>query len=166
MTREPRSYLADGRFFHIYARGVDGMVIFRDRRDRLAFLRLLATAVDRHDWSCHAFCLMNTHVHLVVEAALERVSRGMHLLLGVYAMRFNKRHGRHGHLFGDRYGATLIESDRSFWNAVDYVLQNPVRAGIVGSYEEWPWAGAAHLSTSRHPETSSKADEEGDCRRR
>jgi REP element-mobilizing transposase RayT len=145
MARALRSHLAGGRLFHVYARGVDSMVIFRDRRDRLSFLRLLATEVERHDWSCHAFCLMNTHVHLVLEAALERVSRGMHDLLGVYAMRFNTRHHRHGHLFGDRYGARVIETEDSLWRTVDYVLENPVRAGMVDAYEQWPWCGAAHL---------------------
>jgi len=124
MARRPRSHLADGRLFHVYARGVDSMVIFRDYRDRLAFLRLLATAVERHEWNCHAFCLMNTHVHVVVEAALAQVSRGLHLMLGVYAMRFNRRHGRHGHLFGDRYGARLIETETSLWRTVEYVLED------------------------------------------
>jgi putative transposase len=146
MARQPRFHLADGRFFHLYARGVDSMVIFRDHRDNLAFLRLLASAVERHDWSCHAFCLMNTHIHLVVEAALERVSRGMHDVLGVYAMRFNKRHARHGHLFGERFGARVIETEDSFWSTVGYVLENPVRAGLAQTYEEWPWCGAAHLA--------------------
>ena len=131
----PRHHLAEGRFFHLYARGVDSMVIFRDREDRLEFLALLAAAVDRHTWRCHAFCLMDTHVHLVVEAALERISRGMHVLLGLYARRFNVRHCRHGHVFGDRYGARMIESE-------------PVRAGMVATSADWPWCAAAHLAAS------------------
>ena len=149
MPRMPRNQLGDGRFFHLYARGVDSMVIFRDRDDRLEFLALLSTAVDRHTWRCHAFCLMDTHFHLVVEAALERISRGMHLLLFRYATRFNRRNRRHGHLFGDRYGARLIESDDALSRTVEYVLHNPVRAGMVATSADWPWCAAAH-----HPSTS------------
>jgi putative transposase len=144
----PRRHLAEGRFFHLYARGVDSMVIFRDRDDRLEFLALLAAAVDRHMWRCHAFCLMDTHVHLVVEAALERVSRGMHVLLGVYAKHFNIRHGRHGHVFGDRYGARVIESEDVLRVTIDYVLLNPVRAGMVATSGDWPWCAAAHPAAS------------------
>jgi putative transposase len=159
MARQPRYVLADGRFFHVYARGVDSMVIFRDRRDHLEFLRLLATTVERQEWRCHAFCLMNTHVHVVVEAALERLSRGMHALLGDYAMRFNRRHARHGHLFGDRYGARVIETENSLWRTVDYVLQNPVRAGLVETFERWPWCAAAHLPGGDPP--TLRAEREG-----
>jgi len=144
----PRHHLAEGRFFHLYARGVDSMVIFRDREDRLEFLALLAAAVDRHTWRCHAFCLMDTHVHLVVEAALERISRGMHVLLGLYARRFNVRHCRHGHVFGDRYGARMIESEDVLGITIEYVLLNPVRAGMVATSADWPWCAAAHLAAS------------------
>ena len=146
MARLPRQSLAGGQFFHLYARGVDHMVIFRDRDDRLEFLELLAVAVERHSWRCHAFCLMDTHIHLVVEAALARVSRGMHVLLGRYASRFNTRHGRSGHLFGDRYGARLIESEEVLSATVEYVLHNPVRAGMVQTSADWPWCGACRAA--------------------
>lgn len=149
MARLARSALAEGRFFHAHARGVDRMAIFRDREDRLEFLRLLTIAARRHRWRCHAFCLMDTHVHLVVESTLVRLSRGMHLALGRYARHFNDRHGRTGHLFGDRFGARLIADEEYLALAVDYVLHNPVRAGIVAAPEEWPWCGArsrAHSS--------------------
>lgn len=142
MARIPRSALAEGRFFHLYARGVDHLTIFRDRDDRLRFLQLLATATERETWLCHAFCLMDTHVHLVVEAAIARVSRGMQILLGRYARHFNDRYRRTGHLFGARFGARLIDSEEYLATVVEYVLQNPVRAGMVERNGDWPWSGA------------------------
>jgi REP element-mobilizing transposase RayT len=141
VARLPRSALAEGQFFHLYARGVDHLTIFRDRDDRLRFLQLLAAVTEREAWRCHAFCLMDTHVHLIVEAALARVSRGMQSLLGLYARHFNDRHRRSGHLFGDRFGAQLIESEPYLEIAVEYVLHNPVRAGMVESASDWPWSG-------------------------
>jgi putative transposase len=142
MARLPRSALAEGQYFHVHARGVNGMAIFRDRDDRLEFLRLVTIASRRHRWRCHAFCLMDTHVHVVIEAALVRVSRGMHLVLGRYARHFNDRYARTGHLFGGRFGARLIADDEYLALAVDYVLHNPVRAGIVDAPQDWPWCGA------------------------
>lgn len=142
MARLPRSVLADGRFFHVHARGVDRMAIFHDREDRLEFLRLMTIAAQRHRWRCHAFCLMDTHVHLVIEATLACLSRGMHSALGSYARHFNDRHGRTGHLFGDRFGARMIADEEYLAVVVDYVLHNPVRAGIVDAPHEWPWSGA------------------------
>lgn len=142
MARLPRYALADGRCFHLFARGVDHLTIFRDREDRLAFLELLAQVVVRERWVCDAFCLMDTHVHLVVEARLERISRGMQRLLGTYARRFNDRHGRVGHLFGDRYGARVITDDAYLRDVVDYVILNPVRAGVAETAADWPWAAS------------------------
>jgi REP element-mobilizing transposase RayT len=150
MARVPRSALAEGRFFHVYARGVDRVAIFRDRDDRLRFLQLLLLATERGTWDCHAFCLMDTHVHLVVEAAIERVSRGMQLLLGRYARHFNDRHQRVGHLFGGRFGARLIEDEDYLGAAVEYVLQNPVRAGMVAAAADWPWSGERLVRRSRY----------------
>ena len=47
-------------------------------------------------WRLHAWCLMGTHYHLLVEAPRERLSHGMHRLNGLYAQRFNRRHGQEG----------------------------------------------------------------------
>ena len=150
MARIPRSALAEGRFFHLYAHGVDRMTIFRDQDDRVRFLQLLAVATERDLWCCHAFCLMDTHIHLIVEAAIARVSHGMQLLLGGYARHFNDRHRRRGHLFGARFGARTIEDEAYLVSAVEYVLHNPVRAGMVERAEDWPWAEArARLRPSR-----------------
>jgi len=88
----------------------------------------------------HAFCLMKTHFHVVVEAELPRISKGMQRLLGPYAQDFNQRHGRAGHLFGDRYGARAIDSERYLGDAVQYVILNPVRAGLAESAADWPWS--------------------------
>ena len=144
MARLPRNVLAEGRFFHVTARGVAREAVFRDREDRLEFLGLLATAVRRHDWQTHAYCLMGNHLHLVVEAGLAQLSRGMHLLLGAYAQRFNERHGRVGHLFGDRFAARLIASEEYLATACGYVLLNPVRAGLCETAGEWPWSASRY----------------------
>ncbi len=148
MPRVPRYALADGGCFHLFARGVDHLTIFRDREDRLTFLDLLAQVVSRERWVCDAFCLMDTHVHLVIEARLEKVSLGMHRLLGTYARRFNDRYGRVGHLFGDRFGARVIGDEAYLRDVVDYVIANPVRAGIAESTDDWPWS-ASRFGRSR-----------------
>ena len=144
MARLPRYSLAESRIFHLYARGVDHLAIFRDRDDRLAFLALLSRVVSLDGWQAHAFCLMDSHVHLVVQARLPRISKGMQRLLGSYAQGFNQRHGRVGHLFGDRFGARVIESERYLGDVVDYVLLNPVRAGMVVSAADWPWSASRY----------------------
>jgi REP element-mobilizing transposase RayT len=135
--------LSDG-YFHANTHGVDEIAIFRDDDDRRAFLRLLAYVVRKDRWTCHAFCLMTTHYHVVVEAVLEDLSAGFRRLNGVYAQRFNRRHGREGHLFGDRFWSEQIESDEHLAAACRYVVANPVRAGLCATPVEWRWNGSRY----------------------
>jgi putative transposase len=73
---------------------------------------------------------MNTHYHLVIETTRIALSSGMKRLNGLYAQGFNDRHGRTGHLFGDRFWASLVESEEYLEAACLYVASNPVRAEL------------------------------------
>ncbi|MGH3105146.1 MAG: transposase [Gaiellaceae bacterium] len=140
MPRQPRSDLPDG-FYHVTARGVAGARIVRDDDDRRLFLGLLAGTVARCRWRCHAFCLMTTHYHLVLETTRADLSRGVQRLNGVHAQQFNVRHGRTGHLFGARFASWLIESEEHLEATCRYVRLNPVRAGLCREADDWPWSG-------------------------
>jgi REP element-mobilizing transposase RayT len=136
---------AGGRYFHVTTRGVEQRLIFVDDDDRRAFVRLLAEVVARHGWQLHAYCLMDNHVHLVVETTPLELSRGMHRLLFRYAQRFNARYDRKGHLFAGRFGARVVRSLRYLANACIYVVWNPVRAGLCLTPRAWPWSGGRIL---------------------
>jgi putative transposase len=139
VPRRPRNLLGDGTY-HVTARGVARSDIFRDTHDYRLFVRLFAEAVERFEWRCHAFCLMPNHYHLVIETRLASLSSGLHRLNGMYAQRFNKRHERWGHLFGERFEARLIETERHLRAACRYVLDNPVRAQLCRKRSDWPWS--------------------------
>jgi REP element-mobilizing transposase RayT len=98
-------------------------------------------------WYVHCWCLMTTHYHLLVVAPDDapRVSRAMQRLNSVYAREFNLRHARRGHLFGARFTDTLVGSPAHAERTVAYILENPVRAGIVRRFEQWPWSGLETL---------------------
>ena len=141
MPRILRTTLPDG-YFHVTARGVERRAIYLDREDCRSFLDLFASAVRRHGWDVYAFCLMGNHYHLVIEATRAELSGGVQRLNGVYAQRFNRRHGRWGHLFGGRFASWVIETDEHLYDACRYVLENPVRAGLCERTDDWPWSGS------------------------
>jgi putative transposase len=143
MGRLVRSKLDDG-IFHVTARGVAGVPIVRDDVDRSRWLALLGRDAARHRWQLEAFCLMTNHFHLVLAAKVEDLSAGMRALNGDYARTFNRRHRRHGHLFGQRFASWVIEGDEYVENAVRYVLLNPVRAGLCERAEQWLWSGSRY----------------------
>jgi REP element-mobilizing transposase RayT len=139
MPRRPRKLLHEGRFFHITARGVAGSMIFADDFDRRRFVLYLEDVSEYWGWRVVSWCLMGTHYHLVVEATQEQMSLAVHRLHCLYAMYFNRRHERRGHLFENRFSATLIRNDSHFAQTLAYIEHNPVRAGLCVEPADWLW---------------------------
>lgn len=130
----------EGAVYHITSRGNAREDIFLDKGDRSRFLEVLADVVTRYGWICHAYCLMTNHYHLLIETPEAGLSRGMHLLNGVYTQWFNRRHDRVGHLLQGRFKAILVEKESHLLELVRYVVLNPVRAKMVRSVRDWPWS--------------------------
>jgi len=135
----------------VYARGNDKRRIFAGDRDRREYLRLLGVAVQRHAWFCLAYCLMDNHVHLLLETPEPDLDVGMRRFHGAYAQEFNDRHGRSGHLFQGRYGAVRLRYPGQVPTAAAYIAANPVGAGLCGEPSGWPWSSHAVARQARAP---------------
>lgn len=145
MGRRARSFYP-GTPTHLIARGIDRQPIFLSDLDRYELLAILRKATETLEWQVLAWCLMTTHYHLLVVVPKDpRVSWAMQTVNSVYARYFNSRHGRRGHVFGERFADNLVESDPHGKRTINYILENPVRAGIVKKAEDWPWSGFATL---------------------
>ena len=95
---------------------------------------------------------MTTHYHLLVQTPQADLSAGMQRLNGLYAMRFNARHARRGHLFGARFHAIPVETESHLLETVRYLALNPVRAGACLDARDWPWSSYAVITgRSRNP---------------
>jgi putative transposase len=119
------------------------MIIFRDDDDRLLFLKLLAEEVSRCNWILQDYSLMGNHYHLAIGTPECTLSKGMHRLLTRYAQRFNRRHGRRGHLFQERFKSVLVEEESHATVLTRYIALNAVRAGFCARPEEWRWSSYA-----------------------
>ena len=146
MARKPREDV-EGAIQHVYARGNNRMPIFGDDRDRRTFLSLLAGVIRRTRWICFAYCLMENHVHLLVETPEANLGRGMQLLTSAYARTFNDRHERSGHVFQGRYGANRVTTDEQLLMTLAYIANNPVEAGLCDDPGQWRWS--SHGATCR-----------------
>lgn len=83
---------------------------------------------------------MPTHYHLLLGVAANSLQAGMHRLNGQYAQNFNRRHGRSGHLHGDRYHAEAVLTDGHMLYAFRYIARNPVEAGLCEGPADWLWS--------------------------
>lgn len=141
MSRRRRTFYR-GAIYHVVQRGNRRQAIYEDDSDRHLFLSLLEQTWRRYGFRYHAYCLMGNHYHLLVETPSLSLDKGMHWLNGVYATRFNTRHKVDGHVFQDRYWASLCETDEGIREVCRYIAANPLRAGLCKRAEDWRWSTA------------------------
>ncbi len=142
-----------GAFYHITARGNERKDIFKSGKDREQFLSYLASASGRYQAVVHAYCLMTNHYHLLLETPAGNLSQVMRHINGAYTTYFNTKRRRAGHLLQGRYKAILVEADEYAEELSRYIHLNPVRAGIAGNPEGYPWSSyAAYIGKTKPPE--------------
>jgi len=134
-----------GASYHINANALDGMPLYRDEVDRLRFFDMFAAEVERSDWTILEYTFMTTHYHVLLTLNKCTLSSGFQRLQSRYARSYNRRHGRRGVVWQQRFHDELIESDGHLFETVRYVALNAPRARMVDAAEDWPWCsyGAA-----------------------
>ncbi len=145
---------APGAFHHIICRGLERRVIFTDDEDRNEFVSRLRRVLTETSTRCFAWALIPDHFHLLLQTGLKPVTTVMRRLLTGYAVTFNRRHNRHGHLFQNRYKSILCQEDPYLLELVRYIHLNPLRSRIVSSIEElakYRFAGHSQLMGHHDP---------------
>ena len=146
----PRSTRIDiaGVLQHVMVRGIERREIFLDDRDRSDFVERLSTLLLKTRTDCLAWCLLSNHAHLLLRPTRGALSEIMQRLLTGYAVIFNLRHHRSGHLFQNRFKSIICEEESYLLELVRYIHLNPLRAGLIPSLdklETFQWSGHAGL---------------------
>lgn len=151
MPRQPRLDISD-LVHHVIVRGINRDKIFRDDDDRRNFLQRFHTLLAETDTACYAWALIPNHFHLLVRPSRTPLASFMRRLLTGYAVTHNKRHGRCGHLFQNRYKSIVCEEDVYLFELIRYIHLNPLRAHLVSdmeSLDQYPWCGHAEVLGKR-----------------
>ena len=137
-----------GTLHHVMARGIEGTTIFTDDTDRLKFLSGLEGLSGVTATRILAWSLMRNHFHLLLFSGPLGLPSFMRKLMTRYAVYFNRRHRRSGHLFQNRYKSIVCEEEPYLLELIRYIHLNPLRAKAVNSLDEldtYPWCGHAAL---------------------
>jgi len=121
-------------------RGNERRNIFLQEEDKQRFLETVKEKIHGDRFSLLAYCLMDNHVHLLLREGKEDIARVMKRITVSYVYYFNKKYKRVGHLFQDRYRSEVVEKDGYILALVRYIHQNPIKAGMVKSAEEYKWS--------------------------
>lgn len=149
MARAPRERSASG-IYHVMVRGINKQPIFQMHKDWLRYLKVLEGVQEKAPYTLHAYCLMDNHVHLLLQEEKEPIGDTMKRIGTSYVYWFNKKYSRVGHLFQARFRSEAVEDDSYFLTVLRYIHQNPVRAKIVDRCSAYPWSSyKAYASGNR-----------------
>ena len=162
MPRQPRLD-APGLLQHVMARGIERRKIFLDDKDRESFLERFANILEETQTQCYAWALIPNHFHLLLRTGPTPLSKVMRRLMTGYAVTFNKRHKRSGHLFQNRYKSVVCEEDAYLLELIRYIHLNPLLASLVQNLQKldkYPWTGhSAILGRRKNPLIAEVSDQ-------
>ena len=133
---------------HVIVRGIEKRNIFINDGDRLDFVTRFSKLLQSTGTECLAWALLSNHFHLLLRTTDIPLAKFMRRLLTGYAVTFNLRHHRSGHLFQNRYKSLVCEEEQYLLELVRYIHLNPLRAGLVATLydlDSYLWCGHSVL---------------------
>ena len=133
-----------GTLHHVMVRGIEKRPIVNDETDRKDFVRRLGALAEETQTPIYAWALMSNHVHILLCSGALGLAKFMRRLLTGYAVSYNLRHRRHGHVFQNRYKSIVCDGDNYFTELVRYIHLNPLRVELVKDLKElenYPYCG-------------------------
>jgi REP element-mobilizing transposase RayT len=123
--------------YHVMLRGINRQTIFEEDEDSERFLTILSECKDAASCRIIGYCLMGNHAHILIDYGDRPLGDFFRRVATRYASWFNKKYGRIGHLFQDRYRSEPIVDDRQLLTALRYIHQNPTKAGLCKQAEDY-----------------------------
>ncbi len=135
---------APGTLHHVIIRGIEKSRIVDDQKDRENFVSRMGEVASDTKTAIYGWSLMTNHAHILLRSGPFGLSKYMRRLLTGYAINYNRRHSRYGHLFQNRYKSIVCDEDSYFRELLRYIHLNPLRAKLVKNMSElnkYPWCG-------------------------
>lgn len=147
MPRKPRkpSSLC---IHHVILRGVNQQIIFEDTNDYLQFINILKYYKKICNFKLYAYCLMNNHIHLLLEHTTTDLDIIMKKIEVKFVRWYNQKYQRMGYLFQDRFKSEPVNDMRYFQTLFRYIHQNPLHAGLESTPGTYPWTSYHDYVTS------------------
>lgn len=131
---------AESNIYHVMLRGINRQNIFEEDEDRKHFLNTVIRCKEVSGFKLHAFVLMSNHIHFLIEPADESLDVVFKRIETSYAVWYNRKYQRAGHLFQDRFRSESVDTDPYFMTVLRYIHRNPVKAGMVDRIGDYRWS--------------------------
>ena len=164
-----------GCVYHLYNRGNNKEILFRDEQDYRAFLfrlglglgfdikdlnecevtkspksRVRIRGLESDSFKLYAFCLMPNHVHLLIEQrGDESISKLLAKVFTSFSKYTNLKYKRVGHVFQDKFKAVRVETNSQLMLVSCYIHMNPVKDSLTNEPEQYKWSSFNDFITDR-----------------
>ena len=136
---------SESNIYHVILRSINKQQLFEDDEDRDKLLSVLRECKELSGFELYAYCLMSNHIHFLLKTGKEELETVFRRIGARFVYWYNTKYGRVGHLFQDRYKSEAVEDDAYFLTALRYIHQNPVKAGLCVSPEEYQYSSYPHF---------------------
>lgn len=143
---------------HITQRAAGKDPLFIEERDYLTMLALMKEISQKLSLNIYAFCLMPNHIHLLISPSKNNLYPAMRDLFSKYAIQFNRKYGRKGHLFGGPYRQSVCLNDSYLLAASLYIHLNPVKAHLVTDPVDYRWSSCSLYCQEIPPKSFIKSN--------
>ncbi|MBZ0167254.1 MAG: transposase [Candidatus Omnitrophica bacterium] len=148
----PRRLHHPGLIYHVINRGNNQQPIFHDKEDYRRYLGVIYRYKRKFGFRLFAYCLMTNHVHLLVQVGDKAsISQIMQSVTICHTRHHHTKYKQSGHLWQGRFRSPIVSDDEYLKNAMIYIEQNPVRAGMANRPEDYPWS--SYLLNVRHEDS-------------
>ena len=136
----PLRPIDDNLVYHVINRGNNREPVFFDDSDYVAFLKALGDLKQRRPFELYGYCLIPTHVHLLIRPSETSLSRIMQSLLVSHTHRHHRRYKSSGHVWQGRFKSPVVQEDEHLRSVLRYIEANPLRGQLVRDAGEYPWS--------------------------
>lgn len=164
MSRKPRNYIKTP-FIHVMTQGINKSYIFEEAQNIKYYISSMYKSKEKYNIQIIAYCIMNNHAHILVKtSSIENLSKYMQCLNTKYASYYNKKYNRVGYVFRNRYKSQEITTERQLNNCIRYIYNNPVKAKICRTAEEYPYSNYkfSNIKIEQYIDTNSFIDIDDD----
>lgn len=141
--------LSSTSIYHVVIRGLDRQIMFECPKDYTKYLEILSLYKEECHFELYAYCLMSNHVHLLIKITDISLETTFRKINTHYAVWFNMKYQRVGHLQQERFYSEPIEDESYFINVIKYIHHNPYIAGLEPSPgSTYKWSSFNEYSTN------------------
>lgn len=139
MPRKAREVSSTG-FYHVILRGINQEAIFNKSANKRKVIYTIIEKQEDNPIEIYGYCIMNNHIHMLVRGDISMLSTFISCVSITYAMYYNRVNDRVGYVFQNRYKSYPIEKEDYFWTCLRYIHNNPVKAKLCKTPEDYKWS--------------------------